>query len=115
MGRTTETVTGIDATSTGSTTAGFAAAAFPGSTLELVNVTAEQTTNADADWNIEVGGDDAFSTEQSVAASGTPEQFVPDQNQYDSDDTSTIAVDVSSAGTGGELSFTLVFEDGRGE
>jgi|APHM01.1.fsa_nt_gi hypothetical protein len=89
------------------------AAAFSATTLEVSNVVVEQTNAADANWNIQINGDDLFSAEQSVASGDTPENFVPDQNRHVADETATVSVDVSSAGSAGDLNVFVVFEDHR--
>lgn len=99
---------GITANSTGRTVIGHIAEAFPRDTVEVVRVVVEQLNAADADWNVELGGNDVFSAEQSVSSADTPEGFVPDQNRFDADETSQIALDVSTAGSAGGLHVTVV-------
>jgi len=104
--------TGIAADSAGRTVIGHLGELRPGSSLsgvKAVRVVVEQTGAADADFNIELGGSDLFNAEQSVDAADTAEGLTPDQNKYASDETDQIAVDVSSAGSGGsELHITVV-------
>jgi|APHM01.1.fsa_nt_gi hypothetical protein len=67
-----------------------------GGSIEVVEVVVEQTNNADAEFNLQVGGNDAFSNEQSVAAADTLESFTPDQNEFASDNV-LLEIDVSNA------------------
>jgi len=53
-----------------------------GGSIEVVEVVARQTLASDAYWNIELNGNNIFSTSQSVATSGKPQLFYPDQNRY---------------------------------
>lgn len=108
--------TGVAADAAGRTVIGFLAEAFPNRTVEVKRVIAEQTGAADADFNVEAGGQDVFSGEQSVANADTPEGFSPDQNRYEASETSDIAVDVSNAsGTGGSTLNVTVVVDVHGE
>jgi hypothetical protein len=112
VSRQTLTKTEIDATTAGTTAIGHAGAAHPEATLELVTVIAEETGGNGGEFNVELGGNDVFSGEQSVGAAGTSERFTPDQNEYESDETADVAFDISSAGSG-NYNVTVVFEDGR--
>lgn len=71
------------------------------STIEVISVAVEQTTNADAEFNILLDGEYVFSTAQSVSAGDTVETFIPDQNKHSVD--GSLAIEVTSAGTGGDV------------
>jgi hypothetical protein len=77
---------------------------------EVTRVLCEQTGAADAQWNVELGGNDLFANEQSVDAADTVESFVPDQNEYSSTESDQLAVSVSTAGSAGNLIVTVVYE-----
>lgn len=102
----------VDAASPGRTVLGHIAEVFAGMTAEVSRVVAEQTNNADAEFNIELGGNDVFNNEQSVDSADTPEGFVPDQNRYSSSDTDQIALDVSNAAgnAADQLIVTVVYD-----
>ncbi|HDN73686.1 MAG TPA: hypothetical protein ENG16_01510 [Archaeoglobus sp.] len=53
-----------------------------GGSIEVVEVIARQSGAADAYWNIELAGNNIFSTSQSVAAADKDQIFYPDQNKY---------------------------------
>lgn len=107
---------GVAADSAARTVIGHVGEVFPQGTVEVKRVVVEQTQAADADFNIEVGGADVFSAEQSVATAGTPEGFAPDQNRYEADETAQVAVDVSSASaTAGSLLHVTVVTETVGE
>lgn len=90
---------------------GFVGEQHPGKTVRVVAVIAEQTSNADAEWNIQVGGNDLFNSEQSVSSADTPELFAPDQNRYVGNDTDKIEIDKSSAAAAADnLNITVVTE-----
>lgn len=78
-------------------------------------VVVEQVGAADAEWNIELDGNDLFDAEQSVAAADTPEEFIPNQNRDAHDDVAVeVAVDVSLAGAGGStLIVNVLWDDGQ--
>lgn len=67
------------------------------STIEVIEVAVEQTTNADAEFNIKLDGANLFSTAQSVTAGDTLETFIPDQNKHST--AGGLAVEVSSTGS----------------
>lgn len=88
---------------------------FEGSVTVLA-VVVQQTNNADAEWNVELDGNDLFSAEQSVAAADTPEEFIPDQSQDAHDDVGVrIDVDVSTgaANAADSLGVSVLWDDGR--
>jgi hypothetical protein len=89
-----ETVTfgGIDASSTGETELGVFLSHLSASTIDVAEVVVEQTTNADAAFNIKLDGEYIFSSKRSVTAGDTLESFVPDQNEFS---------------TGGKLTFEV--------
>jgi hypothetical protein len=66
-----------------------------GSSVEVVEVVVEQTNNADAEFNLQVDGNNAFSAEQSVAQADTLESFIPDQNEFSADNV-LLELDVSN-------------------
>lgn len=67
------------------------------STIEIISIAVEQTTNADAEFNILLDGEYIFSTPQSVSAGDTVETFIPDQNKHSID--GSLAIEVTSAGS----------------
>lgn len=72
------------------------------STAEVVEVVVEQTTNADAEFNLQVNGNDAFSSEQTVSEADTLESFVPDQNEYAADNV-LLELDISNAAAAADV------------
>jgi hypothetical protein len=87
-----------------------------GGSVTALAVVVEQTGSADAEFNVELDGEDLFAAEQSVAAANTPEEFIPEQNRDAHDDEAVeLAVDVSSAaaGAGEELNVSVLWDDGR--
>jgi hypothetical protein len=105
---------GIAADNTNTDELGHIAEAFPEATVEVIAVIAEQTSNADAEWNIEVEGTAVFSSEQSVSSSDTPELFVPDQNEFSATETDQLNINKSSqASASDSLHVTVVTDDGR--
>lgn len=66
-------------------------------TIEVISVAVEQTTNADAEFNILLDGESVFSTPKSVSTGDTVETFIPDQNKHSVD--GLLAVEVTSAGS----------------
>lgn len=93
------TETEIDVTSTGAVPLGFVQAHKYGGSVRAVEVVAESTVD-DAEWNVELDGNDLFGSDASVAASGEAETFTPDQNRSASGDTVSLAVDVNTATSG---------------
>lgn len=73
-----------------------------GGSIEVVELVVEQTTNADAEFNLQVDGNDAFSSEQSVDTADTLESFVPDQNEFAADNV-LLELDVSNAAAAADL------------
>lgn len=105
---------GVAADDTNTSRIGNIAEAFPEATVEVVAVIVEQTSNADADWNIELGGSAVFSSEQSVSSSDTPELFHPDQNEFSATSTDNIDINKSNAASAADsLHVTVVTDDGR--
>jgi len=78
------TGTGLDATASAGTEypLGFIQVHRYGGSIEVVEVVAQQRGASDAYWNITVGGNNIFSTSQTVTASNRPQIFYPDQNKY---------------------------------
>ena len=87
---------------------------FEGS-VTVLSVVVEQTNNADAEWNIELDGNDLFATEQSVTAPDTLEEFIPEQNQDAHDDTAVrLTLDISTdADPNDVLNLSVLWDDGR--
>lgn len=107
--------TEVDAASTGRSVISFLGVHKFGSSVTVEEVTAEQTNNADADFNVELDGSDVFSGEQSVSAADTAETLTPDQNRHAAGDTPDLAVDVSSAAANAadQLLVTVTVSDGK--
>ena len=114
MPRHTHEETGIAADNTDTDRIGVAGEAFPEASVEIVTVLVEQTSNSDAEWNIELNGNAVFSSEQTVSAADTVERFTPDQNRYTSDETAAIEINKSNAAASADsLNVTVVTDDGR--
>lgn len=115
MRRTSKEV-GVAADAVATTTIDLLQAYKYGGGVTVLAVVVEQTNNADAEFNVELEGNDLFAAEQSVAAADTPEEFIPDQNRDAHDDTGVrLAVDVSTAAAaaGDELNISVLWDDGR--
>jgi hypothetical protein len=115
MGKHDYNATGVAADSTGVTHVSFVGAHLYGSSATVEQVIAEQSGAADADFNVELDGNDVFSNEQSLDAADTPEELTPDQNKNAAGSPLELAVDVSSAsGTADStLDVTVVVDDGK--
>lgn len=78
-------------------------------------VAARQEGAADAEWNINVGGNALFAATQSLASADTTETFTPGQNRDIAASGEAIEVDVTaSSATAGELAVGLVLDDKTG-
>lgn len=110
--------TGIAADSVEITRIGFVD--LDGSNVEVKKVIVEQTDyegtgSTDAEWTVKLGENPLFSdsTEPlSVSEAGTPEEFIPDQNEYASAETAQLDFDVTgAAGSADDLNVTVVVEE----
>jgi hypothetical protein len=74
---------------------------FPQRSAELVSIVGIEGGDLGAEWNVENGdAGDLFESEQSLSQLGTPEAFLPDQNQYVGSPFEGAAVDVSTTSNG---------------
>ncbi|MDX1747918.1 MAG: hypothetical protein R3324_18445 [Halobacteriales archaeon] len=113
--RHTSNLTGFQADPAGLTTIELLQAYQYEGSVTVLAVVVEQETNTDAEWNIELAGNDLFAAEQSVAVADTPERFIPDQNQDAHDDVAVrLALDLSTpAGNKDDLNVSVLWDDGR--
>jgi hypothetical protein len=75
-----------------------------GGHVEVVEIVAEQESNADAEWNVLVDGSNVFSSTQSVTSGDVSETFTPDQNRIASGASMAVELDVTgSAGAADDL------------
>lgn len=107
----------VDAASAARSVISFIGVHQYGGSVTVEDVTVEQTNNADADFNIELGGDDIFNSEQSVDAADTIETLTPDQNKSAAGENLDLAVDVSTAAgnAADQLLVTVTVDDGKGD
>lgn len=111
MSKHTKSIT-VDAASAATSHIGFIGEHLYGSSVYVEEVVAEQEGASDADFNVELGGSDLFGSEQSVSSADTPEVLNPDQNEAGTGSPLELAVDVSAAGSAGDLNITVVYDDG---
>lgn len=77
-------------------------------------VVVEQTTNSDAEWNVQLDGSNIFSSTQSVTVSDAPETFSPDQNRHVAGPSARLQLDVTaSAGAADTLRLGVLIDDHR--
>lgn len=96
------------------TNIGFVQAHEFGGSSFIDKVVVEQTTNADAEWNILADGSSIFASTQSVAASDAPETFVPDQNRNIAGPSAQLEMDVTaSAAAADTLNVGVLIDDNK--
>lgn len=81
---------GIDATSRQTTTIGFVQTHKFGGTSRVEALIVEEEGGQASEWNVQLDGSDLFAQTQSVTTGTTPEEFIPDQNQYTASDTAQL-------------------------
>lgn len=102
------TVTGVDATATGTTDIGDIIAEALTHPRLAVDITPD-SLDASVEYNIQVDGNDLFSSEQSSDSNNNAVELTPDQNkQVTGEYVHDYAVDVSTANaTAGTLDITV--------
>jgi len=107
---------GIDATTGVTVPLGFVQAHKYGGSITVEDVVVEMAgTDADNDFNIEVGGSDVFSAEQ-TATNGAIGTFTPDQNREATGEYVQLDIDISAANaTTGTMNVSVMVDDGREE
>lgn len=112
--------TGADPTGTGTTalTPSHIALPFPEAHAEVTRVIVEGNGSLDDDtgFNVQLGGDQVFSTEQTYQQSDDPNPvgYTPDQNAFSSAEGDGIDFEVTTADpSAGTVDVTVVVEDSR--
>lgn len=100
----------ITATATGQTELGPVGIHLFGGTVQVVAVTARETSSADTGWNVNLGGNAIFSASQSVSSADTWETFIPDQNKRAAGENVSLEADVTASGTTGPLAMGVTLE-----
>lgn len=106
---------GIDATTRQQAKIGFVQLHKHGGSVRAKEVTVEEVGGAGSEWNIRLDDREVFAQTQSVAAGGTPETFVPDQNRYGTGDNLPLEIETTNQESSSETLNVGVLLESVGE